>query len=356
MRLLIAGGGTGGHLYPGIAVAREWLARGEDQEVLFAGTDRGLEARVLPALGLPLVTVRSAGVVGRGAVGRIRAVGRLSLGLKDAFGLVRRYRPSVCLGVGGYASFPVVLAALLARVPAAVQEQNAWPGLANRVLARWVRRVYAGMGAALEHLPADRTRVTGNPLRPEFREAAPYAPPGPGEPVRLLVVGGSQGARFLNETVPAAVARLARPVSVVHQAGRAETQAVQGRYGDRPGVRVTAYLDDIRAAYAQAHLVVARAGALTVAELAAVGRPAVLVPYPHAAGDHQSANARAAQEAGAARWVPQAGCDAAVLAAVLDALLAAPDRLREMARVAAASAPRDAARTIVGDLMMVASG
>ncbi len=356
MRLLIAGGGTGGHLYPGVAVAREWLERGADQEVLFAGTDRGLEARVLPSLGLPLETVRSAGVVGRGTVARIRAAGQLALGLKDALGVVRRFRPAVCLGVGGYASFPVVVAALLARVPAAVQEQNAWPGLANRVLARWVRRVYAGMDAALGHLPADRTRVTGNPLRPEFRDAAAYVPPGPGEPARVLVVGGSQGARFLNEVVPAAVARLARPVTVVHQAGRAGAEAVRARYGDRPGVRVTAYLEDIRAAYAGAHLVVARAGALTVAELAAVGRPAVLVPYPHAAGDHQSANARAAQEAGAARWVAQAGCEPASLAAVLDELLAAPERLSGMARAAAASAPRDAAGVIVDDLLSLAAG
>jgi UDP-N-acetylglucosamine--N-acetylmuramyl-(pentapeptide) pyrophosphoryl-undecaprenol N-acetylglucosamine transferase len=351
VRLLIAGGGTGGHLFPGIAVAEELLARGPGHTVLFAGTDRGLEARVLPPLGLPFATVRAAGMAGTGLEGRLRALGLLALGAVDAARLLRRFRPTACLGVGGYVSFPVVALAWLRGIPTAVQEQNALPGLANRVLARLVGTVYAGDPEAARHLPRSKARITGNPLRRSLAAPLPYTPPRGGEPARLLILGGSQGARVLNEVVPAAVAALDLPVAVWHQAGRGRTAPTAQAYGDREGVRVAEFIEDMAAAYGWAHLVVARAGALTVAELAAAGRPAVLVPFPHAAGGHQEANARAAESRGAAVTALEAGLSPEALARLLRDLLGSPERLAAMAAEAGASARRDAAGTIVDDLL-----
>ena len=362
MRLLIAGGGTGGHLYPGIAVAEELLQRDSGHSVLFAGSGRGLEARVLPHLGLPFTAVRAAGLVGTGLRGALRSVAMLVLGFADAVRVLRGFRPQACLGVGGYVSFPVVALARLRGVPSAVQEQNAWPGLANRALARFIQRVYAGDPEAARHFPARKTRVTGNPLRRALSTAAPYAPPRSGDAARILVVGGSQGARALNEAVPAAIASLARPAEVLHQAGPANAGAVEERYGGRPGVRVVGFIEDMESAYAWAHLVVGRAGALTVAELAAAGRPAILIPFPHAAGGHQEANARAAERRGAAVCIleaalkPEGGQRGRPLAGALEELLGEPDRLERMARAAADSARRDAAQVIVDDLIELARG
>ncbi|MHB8765527.1 MAG: undecaprenyldiphospho-muramoylpentapeptide beta-N-acetylglucosaminyltransferase [Deferrisomatales bacterium] len=355
MRLLIAGGGTGGHLYPGVAVAEELLGRGPGHAVLFAGTDRGLEARVLPALGLPFAPVRASGFVGTGVAGALRGAARLALGFADAGRLITRFRPQACLGVGGYSSFPVVALAWLRGVPAAIQEQNARPGLANRALARVVGRIFAGDPAAAGQFPPARTRVTGNPLRRALATPAPYAAPAPGEPARLLVLGGSQGARFLNEAVPGAVAALGRPVEVLHQAGRGKADAVTQAYRGLEGVRVVEFIDDMASAYGWAQVVTARAGALTLAELAAAGRPAVLVPFPHSAGGHQEANARAAEARGAARCLTEPGLTPEGLAQTLAALLADPGRLSAMAAAAAASARVNAAREIVDDLLEMVS-
>jgi len=351
VRLLIAGGGTGGHLFPGIAVAEELLRRGPGHEVLFAGTDRGLEARVLPPLGLAFSPVRAAGLVGTGLRRMVRGLALLVLGAWDAARILGRFRPTACLGVGGYVSFPVVALARLRGIPTAVQEQNAWPGVANRTLARIVRRIYAGDPDAAPHLPARKTRITGNPLRRSFAAPLPYAPPGPGEPARILVLGGSQGARALNEVVPAAVAVGEFAAEVWHQAGRGRAEGVVAAYGGRSGVRVVEFIENMVEAYGWAHLVVARAGALTVAELAAAGRPALLVPFPFSAGGHQEANARAAEGRGAALTVLEPDLDAHRLAGELARLLADPNGLATMARAAAAAARRDAAQVIVDDLL-----
>lgn len=354
MRLLIAGGGTGGHLYPGIAVAEELLARGQGHEVLFAGTDRGLEARVLPALGLAFTTVRARGLVGAGAMGKLRSVLALARGFADASRILATFRPNACLGVGGYSSFPVVALAALRGVAPAVQEQNARPGLTNRVLARAVRRVYAGDVAAAAFFPAGKVRVTGNPLRRSLAAALPYEAPAPGRPARLLVLGGSQGARALNEGVPDALGRIDLRLEVVHQAGRGNAEAVAARYAGRPGATVVEFIDDMASAYGHAQLVVARAGALTLAELASAGRPALLVPFPFSAGGHQEANARAAEARGAARLLLERELTPERLALELSRLLGAPGELAAMAAAADRSARRDAAKTIVDDLLEMA--
>ncbi len=356
MRLLIAGGGTGGHLFPGIAVAQELLGRAAEHRVLFAGTDRGLEARVLPPLGLPFTPVRAAGLVGTGLRGTLRSLGLLALGLADATRILRRFRPQTCLGVGGYVSFPVVALARLAGVPSAIQEQNARPGLTNRLLARFVQRVYAGDPGATTAFPVSKTKVTGNPLRAGLCVARPYEPPPTGGPPRILVIGGSQGARILNEVLPEVVDRVSVPLEVLHQAGRGRDGAVRSAYGDRRGVRVVEFIEDMGSAYDWCHLVIARSGALTVAEAASAGRPAVFVPLASAAGGHQEANARAAEERGSSVCVTEDRLDPGQLARLLEELLESPERLETMARAASGSARRDAARDIVDDLLRLSRG
>jgi UDP-N-acetylglucosamine--N-acetylmuramyl-(pentapeptide) pyrophosphoryl-undecaprenol N-acetylglucosamine transferase len=336
--LLLAGGGTGGHVFPAVALAEEWTARGG--RVVFVGSPQGLEARVVPELGYDFVAVDSRRLKNAGTVERLRSLAGMPSALWTARRLVRRLRPDVVLGVGGYVSGPVVLAAALSGWPCAVAEQNARPGLTNRILGRFVRRVYTAFPEAAERLPAGKVRELGNPVRNEIRLLAESAPEA-GRDHHVLVLGGSQGARALNQKLPPAVAALAarHPLHVRHQAGRGNGDAVREAYAEAgvTDVLVEEFIDDVAGAMADADLVVARAGATTVAELACVGRPALFVPFPYAADDHQAANARALVQAGAARVVVQSELDPAALAADLSAL--ARDR-------AALGAMGDAARTV----------
>ena len=355
MRLLIAGGGTGGHLYPGVAVAEELLARG-GHEVRFAGSAYGIEARVLPKLGLPFSPVRCGALIGRGMFAKTRAVVDTLLGIGDASAVIGSFKPDACLGVGGYASFPVAAAARMRRVPTAIQEQNASPGLANKILSRIAEKIYAGDEAAAQVFPREKTRVTGTPLRNQFKAPFPYEPPTPGNELRVLVLGGSQGAASLNRIVPEAMKLLDAPIAVRHQAGRGKEESVKEAYGTMPGATVEAFIDDMAAAYAWSQLVVARAGALTLAELASAGRPAILVPFPHAAGNHQEANARAYEKTGSGLMLLERDLTAETLAAILRNWRDNPGTPEKMAGKAAAAARRDAARAIVDDLILLSGG
>jgi len=354
VRVMIAAGGTGGHVFPALVVAEALAARGARVE--WVGTARGLEARLVPEAGLPLHTLPVRALRGRGAAAWLGAPFALARPLAAALALVRRLRPHVVLGMGGYAAGPAGLAAWLVRRPLVVHEQNAVPGLTNRLLAPLARRVLAGFPDAFP--PGPRVEVTGNPVRadiaalppPEARWAGRSGPP------RLLVLGGSQGARALNEALPAALARLApgeRP-EVRHQAGARAAEAVRAAYA-RAGVaaEVTAFVEDMAEAYGWADLAVARAGALTVAELAAAGLGALLVPYPHAVDDHQRANARWLERAGAAEVVREP-LDPDALAGRLRALLAGRAGLLARAQAARRLARPDAAARVAEACLEVA--
>lgn len=302
--VMILAGGTGGHVYPGIAVAEALRRRGCDLH--WMGTLRGLESRVVPAHDIPFATVRVAGLRRTGVLRWLLAPVTLSVALLQALGAIARVRPSVVLGMGGFVSGPGGVAAWLCRRPLVIHEQNALPGLTNRCLSRIARRVLEAFPGSFP--PSVRAVATGNPVRPEIAALDPPDVRLEGRSgLRLLVFGGSRGARALNESVPAA-AGLARlgALEVRHQCGADALEGTRARYAEA-GVAadVEPFIEDMAAAYAWADLVVARAGAITIAELAAAGVAAILVPYPHAVDDHQTANARYLTDADAAVLLPE---------------------------------------------------
>jgi UDP-N-acetylglucosamine--N-acetylmuramyl-(pentapeptide) pyrophosphoryl-undecaprenol N-acetylglucosamine transferase len=356
MKLLVAGGGTGGHLYPGIAVAEQVVRRGG--EVMFVGTSRGLEARVVPAAGYALELLEVSGLKRVGAAAFARGLARIPAALARSMAILRRFRPDAVLGVGGYASGPMVLAAALGRVPTAIQEQNSVPGVTNRALGRVVKKVFTAFEDAAAFFPAHKIERLGNPVRAKFVDAAAGASPAVG--TRLLVVGGSQGARAVNDLALAAAERLAADgalPSMVHQTGAADLERCTERYralGLDGRVTVAPFIDDMAVALREAALVIGRAGALTLAELAVVGRPAILIPLPTATDDHQRRNAESFARAGAALVMDQADTDGAALSAAVRALLGDARRLQEMAAAMAALGRPDAARDVADRLQALA--
>ena len=306
LRVLFAGGGTGGHLFPGIAVARELMRRRPDARVSVAGTARGLEARVVPREGFVLEQVRSQGLVGGSLVAKVRGLATLPLSVWDACRILKRQRPDVVVGLGGYSSGPLVLLAAALGLPTLVLEQNAVPGVTNRLLAPFVRAAAVSFEATLPFFRG-KGFVSGNPVREAFcRMPAPAIRP---EVVHVMVLGGSQGAHAINMALMTGAAALSaspRALRVTHQTGRGDLDAVRDAYREA-GVTATVepFIDAMESVMAQTDLVVCRAGATTLAEVAAAGRPALVVPYPHATHDHQRRNAALLAEAGAAEVVEE---------------------------------------------------
>jgi UDP-N-acetylglucosamine--N-acetylmuramyl-(pentapeptide) pyrophosphoryl-undecaprenol N-acetylglucosamine transferase len=347
-KVLIAGGGTGGHVFPALAVADELRRRRPRAQIGFVGGSRGLETRLVPQAGYPLRTLRMAGLKGASPAARAAAAAMAGWALLRCAAWMVRRRPHLVIGVGGYASGPAVLAAKGLGVRTMVMEQNHFPGATNRFLAPRVDAVCVPSEAARARLHGLGV-VTGNPVREAFTRIGP--PPG-GPALSLLVFGGSRGARSINRATVEALPRLAAlqpPPRIVHQTGPEEVDAVRAAYAAIPalsGARVAAFLDDMPAALADADLVVARAGATTLAELAAGGRPAVLVPYPHAADDHQRLNAEAVAEAGAALSILDRELTGTRLAETVAELAADPARRARMAAAARSLAHPDAAARI----------
>jgi UDP-N-acetylglucosamine--N-acetylmuramyl-(pentapeptide) pyrophosphoryl-undecaprenol N-acetylglucosamine transferase len=355
LRLLIAGGGTGGHLFPGVAIAEELRARQPDAPIQFVGTQRGIEARVLPQLGWDLALIEVSGLKTVGALGALRGLLRLPRALWQARRVVRAFAPDVVIGVGGYASGPVVLMARLAGIPTAICEQNSIPGLTNKILGRVVRAVFVSFDGTRRFFQPGKTVLSGNPVRRTLLArllepgAAPAAPPA-GAPVHVLVSGGSLGAVAVNALAADALIALARttPLAIVHQTGEKGLADTVRRYAEA-GVAAEchAFIKDMAAAYQRADVVIGRAGATTVAELAITGKPAVFIPYPFAADNHQELNARELAEAGAALMFRQAELTADQLADALRPLVADPARRAEMAARMKARARPAAAATVI---------
>jgi UDP-N-acetylglucosamine--N-acetylmuramyl-(pentapeptide) pyrophosphoryl-undecaprenol N-acetylglucosamine transferase len=347
-RIVIAGGGTGGHLYPGIAVARELQRRVPEISVTFAGTTRGLESRVVPREGFELDVLRSAGLKGMSPLSLARGLSLLPLSAIDAWTIVSRRRPHLVIGVGGYSSGPVVLVAALRRIPTLLLEQNAVPGFTNRRLARFVSAAAVAFESTLEYF-GRRGFVTGNPVRPEFFHSSAEAPRS--GPPRILIFGGSQGAHAINMAMVEAAPQLAAHpggLAITHQTGERDLELVRDRYR-RAGLeaRVEPFLFSMDREMNAADLVICRAGATTLAELTAAGRPSLLVPLPTAADDHQRKNAEVLAAAGAADLLEQSQMTGETLAHRIIGLAADPSRRRAMAGAARGLARPDAARAIV---------
>ena len=358
MKVLFAGGGTGGHLYPAIAVARQLQRARPATECLFLGSRGGLEARIVPQEGFALRTIPSTGFRRLGPLGKLRFFWSLLRGLAAALVLVRRFRPDLVVATGGHASLAGGLAAALLRRPLVVQEQNRIPGHAARLLARAARRVYVGFpGTERAFAHPERVRCLGNPVREDLLHpsAAPADLPA-GIPV-VLVLGGSRGARSLNRAVGEAIPLLAaeRRLLWIWQTGTLEHESIAPAWAGHADVRVQAYLANVGAAYAAATLVLCRAGAMTLAELTALGKAAILVPFPGAVDDHQTANARTLVEVGAAVLLPDAELSGARLRQEISALLAAPARLEAMAAASRKLGKPEATRTLVEDFLAVAA-
>jgi len=354
--LLIAGGGTGGHLYPGVAVARELMARVPGAAVTFVGTAAGIEARVIPREGLTLETIRSAGLKGKSPVALLRGLLLLPLSALDAWRVITRRRPSVVIGVGGYSSGPVVALAALRGVPTMLMEQNATPGLTNRLLSRLVRTAAVTYEESLATF-GSKAFVAGNPVRPEFFAPGSDAPAASGR-TRVLVFGGSQGAHAINVAMAEAAAPLAAAtpgVDVTHQTGERDLAMVREAYAAAGlAARVEPFLYEMDREMRAADVIVCRAGATTLAELTAAGRAAILIPLPTATDDHQRKNADALVRQGAARVIDQRELTGARLAEALLGLARDGGARHRMAEAARGLARPDAARVIVDKVLALA--
>jgi UDP-N-acetylglucosamine--N-acetylmuramyl-(pentapeptide) pyrophosphoryl-undecaprenol N-acetylglucosamine transferase len=359
MRVVIAGGGTGGHLYPGVAVARELMSRVPDATVSFAGTSTGIEARVIPREGFQLDLIRSGGLKGKSLVDRARGTLLVPLGLVDAWRIILRRRPDLVIGVGGYSSGPVVIVASVRGIPTMLLEQNAVPGLTNRLLARFVRAAAVTFDSTKTYF-GEKAFVSGNPVRSEFFEAGGNAEAQPHAITRVLVFGGSQGAHAINVAMVEAAAELAAggpDLHLTHQTGERDVEMVRAAYR-AAGLQaeVEPFLYDMGRRLGQTDLIVCRAGATTLAEIAAAGKAAVLIPLPTATDDHQRRNAEALAAGGAADVLLQGEASGRALASRIRALAADPARRQRMAAAARRLARPDAAKVIVDRALELIAG
>jgi len=338
---VVACGGTGGHVYPAIAIARALKDRHPEATLSFVGRPASFESDAIAREGFAFDPLSIGRLVGQGAAQKLRTLAQIPVAILRAAGALARRKPSVVIGTGGFVSGPTVLAAALRRIPIVVQEQNAVPGFTNRVLCAVASRV--ALAHQREGVASPKYRVTGNPVRPAFLAVPDWTER---KPFALLVLGGSQGARRVNELVISAV-RLIDDGSlrVVLQCGPASLEACREQARGLP-IDVQPFLHDMPERLAAASLVVSRSGASTIAELCAAGRPSLLVPFPHAAGDHQTANARALADAGAADFVAERDLSPELLAERLRAAVADPARLRRMAAAARSLARPDAAAAV----------
>jgi UDP-N-acetylglucosamine--N-acetylmuramyl-(pentapeptide) pyrophosphoryl-undecaprenol N-acetylglucosamine transferase len=349
MRVLIAAGGTGGHIYPGIAVAKEITRRHPDAEVKFVGTARGLENKLVPQAGFELSLIDSTGLKNVGVAARARGLLVLPKSLRQARALLKELRPDVVIGAGGYVSGPVLLMAALLKLPTLVMESNALPGWTNRVLARFIDKAAVSFEAAL---PIFRGKgvVTGNPVRREFFEIEQKQR----DPAQLsvLIFGGSQGAHAINEAMVQSLPLLGEVkarLRVTHQTGEADYDKVAAGYAKASWseqASVRKYIDDMVVAFRTADLVISRAGATTTAELIAAGKASLMIPFPFAADDHQRKNAEALQAAGGGKMILQQDLSPQRLAAEIETLVREPEKVTAMEQAARALGRGDAAAKV----------
>lgn len=355
MKALIAAGGTGGHIYPGIAVAKEILRRDESSQILFVGTARGLETKIVPENGFQLSLIQSAGLKNVGFVGKLRGLLILPKSFLEARRLIQDFAPDVVIGAGGYVSGPVLLTAALMRVPTLVMDSNALPGFTNRRLAPFVSKAALTFDAALPYF-GKKGVVTGNPVRREFFEVAPKER---GDVLNLLIFGGSQGARAINNAMAQALSMLpSERLRITHQTGEADLDKIKSAYAasEFASADVRPYISNMVDEFAEADLVICRAGATTCAELSAAGKAAIMIPLPTAADDHQRKNAEALVSAGAAKMILQKDLTGESLAREIKNLIDSSGEITKMEAATRKMARKDAAETTVDLIEEIVAG
>lgn len=347
MKVLIAAGGTGGHIYPGMAVAREILARDESSEVLFVGTSRGLETRLVPENGFQLSLIHSTGLKNVGLAGKVKGLAILPQSFFEARRVLREFAPDVVVGAGGYVSGPMVMTARLMRFPTMVMDSNAIPGFTNRKLARFIDKAALTFEEALPYF-GNKGVVTGNPVRTEFFEIPSSEV---NSPVRILIFGGSQGSRAINTAVVEALPFIkdsGLEFGITHQTGEADFEKIRAGYAAATvDADIRAYISNMVDEFGRADLIISRAGATTCAEIAAAGKAAIMIPLPTAADDHQRKNAEAMQRHGAVRVILQSELTGERLAAEITDLIREPKTIGKMGAAARTMARPDAARATV---------
>ncbi len=368
MKLIIAGGGTGGHLFPGIAVAEEFLSRDPANEVLFVGTERGIEARAVPAAGYRLELISAAGIRGKGTFSQLKGAAMMVYGYAQSRKILKKFRPDMVLGVGGYASLPMVLAARGMGIPSFIHEQNAIPGLTNRLLARFASTVFITLEESARYFPAATTQITGNPLRRQILDMVEQqhqhnqpTPPryerGAGGDFHILVFGGSQGAHAINSAMIKALPILKRSgvaLAITHQTGENDWAVVTAEY-HAAGVaaEVIRFISDMAAEYARADLIVCRAGATTIAEVTACAKACLFIPFPHAVDDHQRRNAEALLKKDACFMMLERELSGETLADAVLNLARNPELVHSTGEKAFALARLDAAGIIVDRMITI---
>jgi UDP-N-acetylglucosamine--N-acetylmuramyl-(pentapeptide) pyrophosphoryl-undecaprenol N-acetylglucosamine transferase len=359
MKLLIAGGGTGGHLFPGMAVAEEFLSRDPSNEVLFVGTGHGIEARAVPAAGYRIELITAAGIRGKGLFSQLKGAVMMLYGYALSRKILKSFRPDMVLGVGGYASLPVVLAAKGMQIPRYIHEQNAIPGMTNKILARFADRVFITLEESARFFPNEKTLLTGNPLR---RQILNMAAAGRIEPsssaskayFRLFVFGGSQGAHAINMAMIAALphmADLSDRLEICHQTGENDCAETRAAYGNSEiSSVIQPFISNMADEYHKADLIICRAGATTIAEVTACGKACLFIPFPHAVDDHQRRNAEALLKKQACFMLLEQELSGERLAGMIRELMNDTELLRQTGESAFCLARLDAAKIIVDQI------
>ncbi|MDO9528519.1 MAG: undecaprenyldiphospho-muramoylpentapeptide beta-N-acetylglucosaminyltransferase [Syntrophales bacterium] len=359
VKIIIAGGGTGGHLFPGVAVAEEFLKRDKKNRILFIGTGKGLEARILPNMGFQLRTINVAGVKGKGIAKSISASLKIPWSMFQSLMIVREFSPDIVVGVGGYASGPTVITAHFMGIKTAIAEQNAIPGVTNRILGRFVNRIFLAFPETKSFFPEEKAVVTGNPVREGFLEEKKISEKTDGT-FTLFIFGGSQGAHTINKAVVDSLKYLKvikDRLKIIHQTGESDFKWVVDVYTDYGiDAQVFPFIGDMAQAFGAADLLVCRAGATSIAEITASGKAAIFVPFPFAAGDHQTENARVLTDAGAAEMIQERELSGKLFAEVILRLYRNPEAVSKMEEKSSGFGNISAATDIVDECLALCRG
>jgi len=350
MRIIIAGGGTGGHIFPALSIAEEIKSRSSENEILFVGTRNGLEKEIIPARGFKMEFIKSGGIIGKGIIHKMGAVISAMGGIISSFRILRAFRPDVVLGVGGYVSGPTVLSAYLNFIPTAICEQNTVPGLTNRILSKFSNKIFLTFVDSAKYFPEKKTVFTGNPLRNDFKESN-LRDRGHRHKKTIFTIGGSQGASNLNRVVPPALARIdVGEFEIFHQTGKKDVDTVRDIYKSlNLSANVFSFKSDIAEIYKKSDLIISRSGAGTISEITAMGKASILIPFPHAAHNHQLYNAKFLENAGASVIIEDGLLDETKLADQINDILNS-DKLEKMSEASSKLAKPDAANRIVEEL------